>query len=163
MKKIVLLVLVGLILSGCARIHPQDEDNAVGVTNLFIKSVVRGDFKTAYERLMSPTITELSGMSQSMFQIGFEAMIEDRGKITRAIFDSYQAVPKKNEIQLYYNVTHEKSGEVIYHVVLEGHRDIGYKISIMDIGNLIPYPPGLPKHKTPERKTKHGIVEVQLQ
>ncbi len=164
MRKIMLLILAGLILSGCGvKIYPQAEDHAIGVTNLFLKSLVRGDYAAAYERFMSPTIKQQSGMSLAMFQKGFKAMIEERGPITRAIFDSYQAVPDKNEIQLYYKVTHELTGEVLYHVVLEGHSDKEYKISIMDIGNRITYPPGLLAHKVPARKTKSGVVEVQLQ
>lgn len=163
MKRVLAVILSVIVLAGCMkRNHQQNEDQAIAVTNLFLKAMVQGNYQEAYGKYLSASVKKIPGMSLGSFVTGFEAMVEEHGPITKAVFDSYQAVPGQNAIQLYYRVTHEKDGEILYHVVLEGHASIGYNVFIMDIGNHVIYPPGLGENEAPARLRKSGVTEVQL-
>ncbi len=102
------------------------------------------------------------GPNAEAFQREFQAILSEAGKITRAVFDSYQPVPGRNELQLYYRVTHASAGEVLCHFVLSGHAGTVYKILVVDRGNNLPYPEDHELLPDTPRLKKTGVVEVQL-
>lgn len=163
MKKVITVLMMLLVLGACAaKLPPQNEDQAIAVANLFLKDLAQGNFEHAYNTYLSAETRQAPGATPESFQQEFEALIRRDGKIQRAKFDSHQAVPGRNEIQLYYQVTHAQAGEVLYHFVLSGHSGIGYSILLLDRGNNLPYPEDHELRPPIPRQKKTGVIDVQL-
>jgi|GEM_PF-2637266 len=158
MRKIALLVLLLLIVSGCsAKVANRDEDKAIDVGNKFLKALMNDNYDMAYADFVSDRLK--TNVKADDFASTFKANAERRGRITKAVFDSYQPIPDHKAYQLYYNVNHATAGDVMYHLVLEDDGTSGYRVIFVDIGNQMQYPPNTQASGV-ERIKKDRHIEV---
>lgn len=158
MKSVLLTILFLLLTNGCSvsSIY-HDEDKAIDISNLFLKALINEDYNAAYNTFLSNRLK--NELQFERFESDLKKNQKIRGRLEKAVFDSFQPVPGQRAIQLYYNVTHEKAGDVMYHFVLEGDGKIGYKIIIVDIGDQMQYPPNM-KFVGVKRMKKDRYIEV---
>ena len=154
------LVVAAFFLAGCnVNVIYHDEDKAIESANLFLKTVIRADYATAYAQI-SERAKQV--MPFEKFEVFFKTNQERVGAFAKVVFDSYQPVPGQRAIQLYYNVSHQKGGNILYHLVLDGDEKMGYKILIVDVGNHIPYPSNMKYLGGMPRTKKNKVIEVPV-
>lgn len=140
MKKLVVLIGLILILSGCSvNMIEHDPDKAIDTANKFLFDLLREDYSSAYKQHVRDALKK--ELSFQQFESDLKLSKKERGPIEKADFDGYKPVPGERAIQLYYKVQHKEAGSIVYHLVLEGDGKSGYKIIVGDIGNQMPYPP----------------------
>ncbi len=155
MKKALTVFLLGVLLAGCAAEKKTlDENQAIKAGNGFLKLIMLGEYQAAYDKYMSSSIKFDTRSNLEQFTADWQTIAEEYGKQTKAVFEAYQLVPGKRVIQLYYTVSHEKSGDITYHLVLEQGRDGAFTLFLVDIGNEVKYPStGQPTEKLKKDET----------
>jgi hypothetical protein len=140
MQKVTFIVFFLLFANACSvsSIY-HDEDKAIEISNSFLRALIHEDYSSAYNTFLSNRLK--NNLQFERFESDLKKNQRIRGGLKKAVFDSFQPVPGQRTIQLYYIVTHEKAGDVVYHFVLEGDGKVGYKIIVVDIGNQMQYPP----------------------
>jgi len=127
MKKIFFLMVI--LLGACHKqMVPQNEDMAIGIANLFLKELAHGNYVEVYKTYMDDSIKQESRNSLEGLEDYYSELQERYGPMSKAVFDAFQGVPGENALQLFYNITHEKKGVIVYHLVLAGDADRGYKV-----------------------------------
>ncbi len=142
--------------------YVQNEDQAIAVANQFLRDLAQGEYARAYDYHLADASKQGPGADLAGFQAGYQAILEEAGPMKRAIFESFQAVPGRDEIQLYYRVTHANTGDEIYHVVLGRDEERNYKIILVDRGDRMLYPEDMRLHPEIKRMRKSGVIEVPL-
>jgi len=159
MKKMVFIVLFLLSVNGCSiNAIYHDEDEAIEISSSFLRDLIHEDYRSAYDTFLSSRLK--NNVQFGLFESDLKQNQYIRGRLKKAVFDSFQLVPGQKAIQLYYNVTHEKAGDVMYHFVLEGDGKAGYKIIVLDIGNQMRYPPNM-RLVGVKRMKKDRYIEVK--
>lgn len=142
MRKVALAIILILFVSGCSTtVVNHDVDKAINTTNMFLKNLIKEDYSAAYREQISDRMK--SNMSFKDFETTLKQIKQSRGKIKKAVFESYMDVPGQRETQLFYTVYDGETGTVPYHFVLEGDSSAGYKINLVDIGDKVKYPPNM--------------------
>lgn len=165
-RTLALTLLFGLacLLSACRPAsYVQNEDQAIAVANQFLRDLAQGEYTRAYERYLADASKQGLGADLASFQAGYLAILEEAGPMRRAIFESFQAVPGRDEIQLYYRVTHANTGDETYHLVLGRDEERNYKVILADRGDRLPYPEDISLHPEIQRLRKSGVIEVPLE
>lgn len=141
----------------------QNEDQAIAVANQFLRGLSLGEYSRIYDQYLANASKQGPGSDLASFQADYQAILTEAGPLRRAICESFQEVPGRDEIQLYYRVTHERSGDEIYHFILGRDEERNYKIIYVDRGDRLPYPENIRLHPEAKRMRKSGAVEVPLQ
>jgi len=144
----IIIFFLFFLIHSCVRIIYHDPEKAVDACNIFLKAVIKEDYETAYGYISNSLKKDLTF---EKFEINLKNSRKYRGVFSKAVFDSYLPVPAKRAIQLYYYVDHKDAGDVLYHFVLEGDKEIGYKIGFVDIGNQVKSPSKMKYINSPER------------
>lgn len=158
MKKVVMSIVLALLIAGCAAEEQGlDENQAIATGNSFLKVILQGAYPAAYDQYMSVGLKFDPRSSLEQFVADWQTIAEEFGKPEKAVFDAYQLVPGKRVLQLYYTVTHQKSGEITYHLVMEQAREGKFTIFLVDVGNEVTYPPAGPPA---EKLKKSETIEI---
>ncbi|MCK4225860.1 hypothetical protein KAX29_03110 [candidate division WOR-3 bacterium] len=78
--------------------------------------------------------------------------------IERITFDYYLPVSGQRAIQLYYKVYYNSGMGNILHLVLLGDGRKGYKVFIIDFGDVAKYPPNIKYYGVKKQKIEGEIV-----
>jgi len=151
------IFIIFLFISGCVRFVSHDPEKAIDSCNHFLKSIIKEEYSSAYSYTADCFKKEFSF---GQFELDLENSKKVRGAIRKAVFDSYQIVLHQRAIQLYYFVDHKEAGDVLYHFVLEGDRESGYRIFFVDIGNQVKYPSGVVYINEPRKQKLDKRIEV---
>jgi hypothetical protein len=158
-----LLMLVACALPACRPVSfAQNEDQAIAVANQFLRDLAQGEFARAYDYHLADASKKGPGADLASFQAGYQTILAEAGPMQRAIFESFQAVPGRDEIQLFYRVTHVKTGDELYHLVLGRDEERNYKIILVDRGDRLLYPEDMRLHPELKRLRKSGTIDVPL-
>jgi hypothetical protein len=155
MKRLALLGLC-LFLAACAQPKQalvMDENQAIAVANGFLKAVIHGDYQTAYT-FISPGLKFNPQMRFEQFAADWDAIKSKYGPIRKAVLDTYQPVPGRRVLQLYYQVYQPAPTPIVYHLLAEADRAGRYTLYLIDIGNAQPFPPGAAPTVTPLKKAE---------
>lgn len=161
---LILLLAAACLLPACrSNTFTQNEDQAIAEANQFLRDLARGDYERVYDYYLADASKQGPGADLAGFQAGYQAILEEAGPMQRAIFESFQAVPGRDEIQLYYRITHAKTGDELYHLVLGRDEERNYKIILVDRGDHMLYPEDMRLHPEIKRMRKSGVIEVPLE
>lgn len=160
----ILLLAAACLLPACrSTIYTQNEDQAMAVANQFLRDLAQGDYARAYDYYLADASKQGPGADQAAFQAGYQAILNEAGPMQRIFFESFQAVPGRDQIQLYYRITHANTGEELYHLVLGRDEERQYKIILVDRGDRMLYPEDMRLHPEIKRMRKSGVIEVPLE
>ena len=134
--------VIGLMVLGCAQQETGLEPGqAVEAMNGFLVALMEGDYRTAYDTHLSPGIKFGAQGTYEQFAADMAAVQEKFGPITSARLKGYRRVPGKRVYEVFYEVDHETSGAIPYHLVVEQPRpELPFTVFLVDIGNEQPYP-----------------------
>ncbi len=137
------ILVLGLVMAGCGapkKTLPVDPAKFVAVGDAFLQTLMRGQYQSAYDQYISPGAKYNPKFSLQQFSADWQAIMEKYGAIKKAVITSTQVVPGKRVVQLYYQVTHEKAGEIEYHLVGEMDPTGRCTFFLIDLGNVEKYP-----------------------
>jgi hypothetical protein len=154
------LLIFCLLLAACVQPKPaivMDENRAIAAANGFLKAVMQSDYHAAYA-FISPGLKYNPQMRFEQFTADWDAIQSKYGPIRKAVLDTYQPVPGRRVMQLYYQVFQNSRAPIVYHLLVEADSADKYTLFLIDIGNAQPFPPGAAPTVTPLKKAE--VIEV---
>ena len=153
-------LLIGLVLffslSSCLQLIHHSQYKAVSSANKVLSLLFNERYEEAYLKL-HPNAQEkvpFEIFKKLMQQVFFEMS----SGIERITFDYYLPVSGQRAIQLYYKVYYNSGMGNILHLVLLGDGRKGYKVFIIDFGDVAKYPPNIKYYGVKKQKIGGEIV-----
>lgn len=134
----------------------HNQFKAISSANKLLTLLFNKRYKDAYLKLHLNTKERLPfEVFQEMSDQVFFKMSKGIERIT---FDYYLPVSGQRAIQLYYKVYYNSGMGNILHLVLLGDGRKGYKVFIIDFGDVAKYPPNIKYYGVKKQKIEGEIV-----
>jgi len=154
--KFILIIL--LYPLSCIMVTQHDYYKAISSANKTLWLLFNKEYEKAYNEL------HLEAKEKVPFEIFSEMMQmafcdKMAGNLKKMKFDYYVPVTGEKAIQLYYKIAYNNpSMGNILHLVLLGDAVEGYRVYILDFGNVAKYPPNVKYFNQKKQKIKEDIV-----